>query len=82
MAGLARVLTHGTKAILALPGRTFDLRGPGWQQEHWCLAIPRGRGLTRDWLPWVPAANVEGIMRLEDLDRATADLVLKAPRES
>jgi hypothetical protein len=74
---VARVLTHGTKAMLALPGRTFDLRGPGWQQEHWCLAIPRGRGLTRDWLPWVPVANVEGIMRLEDLDRATADLVLR-----
>ncbi|HXW80501.1 MAG TPA: hypothetical protein VEJ84_13435 [Acidimicrobiales bacterium] len=75
---VARVLTHGTKAMLALPGRTFDLRGPGWQQEHWCLAIPRGCGLTRDWLPWVPVANVEGIMRVEDLDPATSALVFQA----
>jgi hypothetical protein len=75
---VARIVTHGTKAMLALPGRTFDLRGPGWQQEHWSLAIPRGRGLSRDWLPWVPVANVEGIMRLEDLGKETADLVLWA----
>jgi hypothetical protein len=76
---VARVVTHGTKSMLALPGRTFDLRGPGWQQEHWCIAIPRGRGLSRNWLPWVPVANVEGIMRLEDLGRETADLVLRPP---
>ncbi len=73
---VARIVTHGTKAMLALPGRTFDLRGPGWQQEHWCIAIPRGRGLSRNWLPWVTVANVEGIMRLEDLGKDTADLVL------
>jgi hypothetical protein len=74
---VARVVTHGTKAMLALPGRTFDLRGPGWQQEHWCVAIPRGCGVNRNWLPWVPVANVEGIIRLEDLGRATAELVLR-----
>ncbi len=77
---VARIVTHGTKAMLALPGRTFDLRGPGWQQEHWCIAIPRGRGLSRNWLPWVTVANVEGIMRLEDLGKETADLVLWARR--
>ena len=32
---VARVLLHGTKAMLAMPGRTYDLQGPGWQQEHW-----------------------------------------------
>ncbi|HUB72160.1 MAG TPA: hypothetical protein VL984_17190, partial [Acidimicrobiales bacterium] len=42
---VARLVTHGTKAMLALPGRTYDLKGPGWQQEHWCLGTPRGYGL-------------------------------------
>jgi hypothetical protein len=74
---VARVVTHGTKAMLGLPGRTFDLCGPGWQQEHWCLAIPRGQGLTRHWLPWVAVATVEGILRLYDLDQATSSLVLQ-----
>ncbi len=74
---VARLVTHGTKAMLGFPGRTFDLRGPGWQQEHWCLAIPRGRGLTRDWLPWVAVANVGGILRLDDLGETTASLVFQ-----
>jgi hypothetical protein len=74
---VARLVTHGTKAMLALPGRAFDLHGPGWQQEHWCLAIPRGRGIARHWLPWVAVANVEGILRLEDLDGTTEALVLR-----
>lgn len=76
---VARLVTHGTKAMLSLPGRRMGLRGPGWQQEHWCLAIPRGLGLTRDWLPWVAVANVEGILRLEDLGGHLAKLVLFPP---
>jgi len=63
--------------MLALPGRTYDLKGPGWQQEHWCLGTPRGYGLTRDWLPWVAVANIEGILRVEDLGAPLADLVLR-----
>ncbi|HTX01784.1 MAG TPA: hypothetical protein VMD59_23580, partial [Acidimicrobiales bacterium] len=58
-------------------GRTFDLHGPGWQQEHWCLSLPRGRGLNRNWLPWVAVANVEGILRLEDLGGELAASVLR-----
>jgi hypothetical protein len=73
---VARIVTHGTKAMLGLPGRHLGPLGPGWQQEHWCLAIPRGLGLTRNWLPWVAVANVEGILRLEDLGSDIADLVL------
>jgi hypothetical protein len=76
---VARLVTHGTKAMLALPGRQFDLRGPGWQQEHWSMAIPRGLGLSRDWLPWVAVANVEGALRLEDLGPELASLVLGPP---
>jgi hypothetical protein len=73
---VARLVSHGTKAMLARPGRTFDLKGVGWQQEHWCYSIPRGRGLTRDWLPWVAVAGVEGILRLWDLGDQLAHLVL------
>jgi hypothetical protein len=78
---VARLVTHGTKAMLGLPGRHLSPLGAGWQQEHWCLAIPRGLGLSRHWLPWVAVANVEGILRLEDLGAGTADLVLGPPRK-
>jgi hypothetical protein len=51
---VARVLLHGTKSMLALPGRTYDLLGPGWQQEHWRMGPgARGFGAHRTWLPWV-----------------------------
>jgi hypothetical protein len=73
---VARVVTHGTKAMLALPGRTYDLHGEGWQQEHWCFAVRRGYGLNRNWLPWVSVANVEGILRLEDIGGFVTDSVL------
>jgi hypothetical protein len=73
---VARLVTHGTKAMLSLPGRQRGPLGPGWQQEHWSLAIPRGRGLTRDWLPWVSVAHVEGVLRLEDLPGGLGALVL------
>jgi hypothetical protein len=73
---VARVVTHGTKTMLALPGRTYDLHGEGWQQEHWCFAVRRGYGLNRNWLPWVSVANVEGILRLEDIGGFVTDSVL------
>jgi hypothetical protein len=75
---VARLVTHGTKAMLALPGRPFDLRGPGWQQEHWCFSVPRGRGLNRRWLPWVAVAHVLGVLRLRDLGPELAEQVLDA----
>src|SRR3954447_12484195 len=64
---VARLVTHGSKAMFGLPGRTYDLRGPGWQQEHWSLAGRRGFGLNRSWLPWVAVASAKGIFRLRDL---------------
>jgi len=42
---VARLLLHNTKIMLALPGRAYDLAGPGWQQEHWSLAPRRGYGI-------------------------------------
>jgi hypothetical protein len=70
---VARVLLHGTKSMLALPGRLYDLKGPGWQQENWRLgpgANGRGVGSHRFWLPWVSANHLYGITGLEDVDPA------------
>ena len=65
---VAQLLLHNTKNMLALPGRTFDLGEPGWQQEHWSLAPRRGYGLHRGWLPWVATSQLNGIFGLLDLD--------------
>lgn len=73
---VARLVTHGTKAMMALPGRTWDLAGPGWMQEHWSLAPRRGRGLNRDWLPWVSVAAVNGILDVEALGPTVTGEVL------
>jgi hypothetical protein len=73
---VARLLHHGSAAMLALPGRGHDLRGPGWQQEHWSFAVRRGHGLNRRWLPWVAVAHLGGILRLEDLGPELAAAVL------
>jgi hypothetical protein len=73
---VARCVTWGTKAMLALPGRSFDLHAPGWQQEHWSFAPRRGFGLNRNWLPWVSVANASGILRLMDLEQELRQRVL------
>ncbi len=70
---VARLLLHNTKNMLALPGRTFDMGEPGWQQEHWSLAPPRGCGLHRRWLPWVATSQLNGIFGLMDMDPALFD---------
>lgn len=66
---VARVLLHGTKAMLALPGRIYDLAGPGWQQEHWKMGPVRGVGAHRTWLPWVSVNHLHGITGLEEFDK-------------
>ena len=65
---VAYILLHGTKAMLAIPGRTYDMAGPGWQQEHWRMAFGRGTGAHRTWLPWISINHIHGITGLEDLD--------------
>jgi hypothetical protein len=70
---VARVLLHDTKSMLALPGRQYDMKGPGWQQEHWRLGPGgpgRGVGSHRFWLPWVSANHLYGITGLEEFDPA------------
>jgi hypothetical protein len=65
---VAKILLHGTKAMLALPGRTYDLKGPGWQQEHWRMGPIRGIGAHRTWLPWISINHLHGITGLEEFD--------------
>jgi hypothetical protein len=65
---IATLLLHDTKNMTAVPGRTYDLKGPGWQQEHWSLAPIRGFGLHRGWLPWVATSQLKGIFGLRDFD--------------
>ena len=62
---VARLLLHNTKTMLALPGRSYDLAAPGWQQEHWSFAPVRGDGIHRGWLPWVTCSHIEGIVQTE-----------------
>ena len=76
---VAYVLLHGTKAMLALPGRTYDLLGPGWQQEHWTLGPGRkGMGAHRNWLPWISMNHLNGIMGLEAFDKDLYQQLSKA----
>lgn len=68
---VTRVLLFDTKSMLALPGRTYDLLGPGWQQENWGLGPGRrGFGSHRTWLPWVSVNHLHGITGLEAFDPA------------
>jgi len=70
---VARVLLMDTKSMVALPGRQYDMRGIGWQQENFRLGPgPNGRGVGshRHWLPWVSANHLHGIVGLDDYDPA------------
>lgn len=69
---VAHLLLHGTKTMVAAPGRTQGLVGPGWQQEHWSLAPPRGMSRERAWLPWVATSQLRG---LAELERVAPDLL-------
>ena len=69
---VARVLLHDTKSMVALPGRPYDVKGIGWQQEGWRMGpgSSRGVGGHRFWLPWVSANHLYGITGLEEYDPA------------
>ena len=75
---VARILLLDTKSMLALPGRTYDLTGPGWQQEHWGMGPnTRGFGTHRSWLPWVSVNHLHGMAGLEELDPALYERLAK-----
>jgi len=70
---VARVLLHDTKSMVALPGRQYDMRGIGWQQEGWRMGPGgggRGSSGHRFWLPWISANHLYGITGLEEYDPA------------
>lgn len=68
---VARVLLHDTKSMVALPGRQYDMKGIGWQQEGWRMGPGgpgRGVGGHRFWLPWITSNHLYGINGLEEYD--------------
>ena len=65
---VAAILLHNTKAMIELPGRPLGLRGPGWQQEHFCFSLPRGIGRHQFWLPWVAVSQLRGMKDLRTQD--------------
>lgn len=68
---VARLLLHCTKSMVAMPGRLYDMKGPGWQQENFRLGPGgqgRGVGGHRFWLPWISANHLYGITGLEEFD--------------
>jgi hypothetical protein len=68
---VARVLLNDTKAMVALPGRQYDMIGPGWQQENFGMGPGghgRGVGGHRFWLPWVSANHLHGITAMDEYD--------------
>ena len=79
---VARVLLHDTKSMVALPGRQYDMRGIGWQQEGWGMGPGRnGRGVGghRFWLPWISANHLYGITGLEEYDPALFKMLCVRP---
>jgi hypothetical protein len=77
---VARVLLHDTKSMVALPGREYDMKGIGWQQEGWRMGPGgpgRGVGGHRFWLPWVSANHLYGITGLEEFDPDLYEQLIK-----
>jgi hypothetical protein len=70
---VARVLLNDTKSMVALPGRQYDMKGIGWQQEGWRMGPGgpgRGVGGHRFWLPWITSNHLHGINAMEEYDSA------------
>ena len=79
---VARVLLHDTKSMVALPGRQYDMKGIGWQQEGWRMGpggAGRGVGGHRFWLPWISANHLYGITGLEEYDPALFKILSANP---
>ena len=68
---VAMILLHDTKSMVALPGRLYDMKAAGFQQEGFGMGPGRnGRGVGghRFWLPWISANHLSGITGLEEFD--------------
>jgi hypothetical protein len=79
---VARLLLHDTKQMVALPGRQYDYRGIGWQQEGWRMGPGSSRGISghRFWLPWISANHLYGITGLEEYDPALFKTLCVKPK--
>jgi hypothetical protein len=78
---VARVLLHDTKSMVALPGRQYDVKGIGWQQEGWTMGQGSRRGISghRFWLPWISANHLYGMAGLEEYDPALYKKLIAKP---
>ncbi|HXT12638.1 MAG TPA: hypothetical protein VN873_13830 [Candidatus Angelobacter sp.] len=79
---VARVLLHDTKTMVALPGRQYDMRAIGFQQEGWRMGPGgggRGSSGHRFWLPWISANHLYGITGLEEYDPDLFKLICTKP---
>jgi hypothetical protein len=78
---VARLLLHDTKQMVALPGRQYDYKGIGWQQEGWSMSSGSRRGIGghRFWLPWISANHLYGITGLEEYDPALYKILSVKP---
>jgi hypothetical protein len=66
---VARVLLSAIEPMVALPGRTYGMLGPGWVQENWRLGPGnpgRGFGSPGKWLPWLATVRLRAITGLEE----------------
>jgi hypothetical protein len=82
---VARILLHDTKSMVALPGRQYDMKGIGWQQEGWRMGPGgpgRGVGGHRFWLPWISSNHLYGINGLEEYDPALFKKLSTSPTVS
>ena len=82
---VARILLHDTKSMVALPGRQYDMRGIGWQQEGWRMGpggSGRGVGGHRFWLPWISANHLYGITGLEEYDPRSYKMLATGGKKS
>jgi hypothetical protein len=78
---VARLLLHDTKQMVALPGRQYDYKGIGWQQEGWSMSSGSRRGIGghRFWLPWISSNHLYGITGLEEYDPALYKILSVKP---
>ena len=78
---VAMILLHDTKSMVALPGRLYDMKAIGFQQEGFSMGPGRnGRGVGghRFWLPWISANHLSGITGLEEFDPVLYKKMIKA----
>jgi hypothetical protein len=76
---IARILLHNTKVMLAVEGRLVDFSAPGWQQEHWSVAMDRGKGVCRWWVAWATVCHLDGMAKLQDRNPAVWSMLAGPP---